>query len=497
MLKRILFSLFLAAGCLSASAQAEEMKETVNPHWYALGQVGVQADLGETSFGKLVSPSFQLGGGYQFNSLLGARFTLSGYQSKAGTSELGKNYSWKWNYLTPEVDATLDLTNLIGGYKHRCYSVGVFAGVGLNIAFNNGEAAKAQQQMVADHMPSGIPEVEQLFRSVAALSYLWDGSTARVTARGGANVDFHVTPRLDVGAEVSATTLRDTYNSRRAGNSDWYFNAFVGVKYHFGEVTKMTRKKIKEEPIPAVVKIKRILDATALNDDLGKVEMVKVKPVLKRTTSGSLIAVQPVIIGENGEEAALGQVVKTQEGELAIVGKVVKAPKHDTESSASVAKTVDGDFVSVGEVSVPTVEATTTKGTVIKKQDDTESVQTVTPVVPEKTEPEKVAPFRRDVFYRINQVEVPAQEMPKVEEISAYLKANPSAKLQITGYADKGTGTASVNARYARKRAETLRELLIQKFGVDASRITADSKGDTEQPFDDNDSNRVCITIAE
>ena len=77
------------------------------------------------------------------------------------------------------------------------------------------------------------------------------------------------------------------------------------------------------------------------------------------------------------------------------------------------------------------------------------------------------------------------------------MKKYPEAKVSVTGYADKGTGNASINARLGKNRAKTVVDTLVQQYGIDASRITSDSKGDTVQPFAENDKNRVSICIAE
>ncbi len=126
-------------------------------------------------------------------------------------------------------------------------------------------------------------------------------------------------------------------------------------------------------------------------------------------------------------------------------------------------------------------------------------------VLPAIQEPEPTPPAvltkinnRRDVFFTIRQTEVSSVEMPKVKEMADWLKAHPSAKVVVTGYADKGTGTSENNARFARERAESVTKLLTKKFGIEPSRITTDSKGDTIQPYpNNNDQNRVTIMIAE
>lgn len=47
-----------------------------------------------------------------------------------------------------------------------------------------------------------------------------------------------------------------------------------------------------------------------------------------------------------------------------------------------------------------------------------------------------------------------------------------------------------------KKRAARVVKILVEKYGIDASRLTSGFKGDTVQPFKDNDSNRVVIGVA-
>ena len=47
------------------------------------------------------------------------------------------------------------------------------------------------------------------------------------------------------------------------------------------------------------------------------------------------------------------------------------------------------------------------------------------------------------------------------------------------------------------KRAQGVVDKLVNEYGIDASRIKADSKGDTVQPFLENDKNRCVIVTGE
>lgn len=100
------------------------------------------------------------------------------------------------------------------------------------------------------------------------------------------------------------------------------------------------------------------------------------------------------------------------------------------------------------------------------------------------------------MFFRINRYLVTTQEQSKVEDIVNYLNEHPDAKVTVTGYADAGTGNNVINDRIAKRRADAVTKMLMDK-GVAADRITTDSKGARVQPFAENDKNRVSIMIAE
>ncbi len=110
---------------------------------------------------------------------------------------------------------------------------------------------------------------------------------------------------------------------------------------------------------------------------------------------------------------------------------------------------------------------------------------------------EKVKENKRiEVFYLIARSNARPNEVAKIEDVAAWLKAHPTATATVKGYADKNTGNPEINERYARQRAQAVaREL--QKLGIDASRLSVSSYGDTVQPFTENDLNRCVIVAAE
>ena len=255
--KSILLSSLLAMGCTVASAQeADKTVNVFNPHWYVQGQIGGQYTLGEIGFGKLLSPNAQLGVGYNFNKVFGLRLSANAWQSKGGQEINNNTYKWKWNYVAPMVDATFNLSNLFCGYNpNRVVNFGVFAGIGANIAWNNKEAATAQAGIASNY-----PDYDK-----APLEYLWKdaegkGTKVFLAGRVGANVDFRVSDRVSLGLEVSANTLSDKYNSKKAGNPDWYFNALAGIKIALGK-THSTKTIPAPKPVEKIVE--RIIERPA------------------------------------------------------------------------------------------------------------------------------------------------------------------------------------------------------------------------------------------
>lgn len=104
----------------------------------------------------------------------------------------------------------------------------------------------------------------------------------------------------------------------------------------------------------------------------------------------------------------------------------------------------------------------------------------------------KPVKMEENIYYKIRMSE--PEPMAKVEKIANFIKANKNCKVKVTAYADKGTGTASLNMKYSKERAEKVVQALVDA-GIDKNIITSEYKGDTVQPFSENDKNRVAIVV--
>lgn len=243
-MKKVIVSLMMVMGFLTASAQEQQpqqMENVFKPHWYVQAQGGAQYTLGELDFGDLISPNVQISGGYNFNKLFGLRLSVNAWQSKAGGKYQGTQYDWKWNYVNPNVDAVLNVSNLFAGFNpERLFNLSAYVGIGANFAWGNDDAVA----------------LYGLINDGVALANMWDDSKVFFNGRAGLMGDFRITDNWSVGLELNANALSDKYNSKKAGNADWHFNALVGVKYTFGKThTKRPKAPCCKPEVQIVEKI--------------------------------------------------------------------------------------------------------------------------------------------------------------------------------------------------------------------------------------------------
>ncbi len=290
----------LAFASLSATAQTKKVVDRVDQrtvqeldhqdvttkfksHPFITLQGGAQYTLGEAKFKDLISPNVQLGIGYQFTPWFAARIQGNGWQSKGGWNSYAQHpftYTYKWNYVAPGLDLMFDMTNLIGGWNpNRFLSVVLFVGGGANIAWKNDEA---------NAIAANVQQLDGY-----KLEYLWDGTKVRPFGRGGLQLGFRLSDAVSLLLEGNANILGDKYNSKKADNPDWYFNALAGLRINLGK-TRATETKdvyrdvvvydtiykyIQEPVIPQKEQIRRDVFFTINSTVITDAEMQKVKEI--------------------------------------------------------------------------------------------------------------------------------------------------------------------------------------------------------------------------
>lgn len=101
----------------------------------------------------------------------------------------------------------------------------------------------------------------------------------------------------------------------------------------------------------------------------------------------------------------------------------------------------------------------------------------------------------RYVFFKIGSSVIGADQQPNVEMIAAYLNNHPNSKVVIKGYASKD-GPEEVNIRLANQRAQSVKDALMKRYKIPASRIVAEGEG-IGNMFEEESWNRVAICILE
>ena len=220
---------------------------TFKKHAFLDLQGGAQYTLGEAKFGDLISPNVQLGIGYQVTPVFGMRLQANGWQSKGGwngykATKDGTPFTadYKFKYVAPGLDFMFNLSNLFCGWNpNRVLNVTAFAGAGANIAWDNDE----------------VNELAATMKNTSAynLEYLWDGSKVRPYGRAGLELAFKVSKSVSLMLEGNANITSDKYNSKKAGNADWYFNALAGLRINLGKSATKKEKPVEPEPAPAPV----------------------------------------------------------------------------------------------------------------------------------------------------------------------------------------------------------------------------------------------------
>jgi len=379
MKKAILSCLMLMAG-LSVSAQEQKgtTEYVFEPHWYVQIQGGAQYTVGETDFGKLISPNVQAAVGYNFSKAIGARLAINAWQGKGGfdkdkfdltTIGIDKQ-DYKFTYFAPSIDLTFNLSNIIAGFNpNRKFEFGAFIGGGVNFRSKCDDAANIDAKWKVKYAD---------VTAASKWTPMYENKSAVLPfAQAGLTADFKVSEAVSIGAEFNANILGDKFNFKNAGNPDSYFNLLLGAKIALG---KTYSTKFIPAPEPEIKYVEKIVE------------------------------------------------------------KIVEVPAEPAVTAAE--------------------------------------------------------PLRRDIFFQINKTVIRDSEAQKVQDIVAYMNQNPTSKVMITGYADAGTGNDRINDRLAAGRADAVVKAL-KDAGIAESRISFDSKGARVQPFEDNDSNRVSICIAE
>ena len=98
------------------------------------------------------------------------------------------------------------------------------------------------------------------------------------------------------------------------------------------------------------------------------------------------------------------------------------------------------------------------------------------------------------VIFRQGKSVIDPAQYASIEMIAKYMKNHPESNVLVQGYASP-EGSAELNQKLSEQRAEVVKNALIKKYKIAASRITTEGLGATDKLSDEVDFNRVAMFV--
>ncbi len=92
--------------------------------------------------------------------------------------------------------------------------------------------------------------------------------------------------------------------------------------------------------------------------------------------------------------------------------------------------------------------------------------------------PEKLC-MTLDIQFDFDKADVKEQYYPSIEEAANFMKDNPEATAVIEGHTDN-VGKYEYNIKLSDRRADNVKKIMVEKYGIDASRLTTKGYGYTK-----------------
>lgn len=237
--------LMMLCAAAAASAQSDTPQTVTYPQIFFGVQGGAQTTLTDYNNWKLITPTASFSFGSFFTPVVGARLHFNGVWNKGGYGDEAEGFKYKYKYLTSDLDLMLNLVTLFGKKNYYPMNVYLIGGLGLNYAWDNGEAYAHK-----DKLPMA-----------------YEKHRFSHNARAGLMLDYNVSKHVSINLEAAANILNDRYNSKMSDKGDWQITAQLGVAYKFAA------KKGKKQVSPEVPYVNEVSTA-APSTDASSVEEV-------------------------------------------------------------------------------------------------------------------------------------------------------------------------------------------------------------------------------
>ena len=490
----------------TASAQRSKTDSLVqfNPHWYLHLEDGVNYSTGQHTFLEVLSPSVEFGAGYNFTPLFGVRAMLGWHQSrgflpKDRYPDMDKSKSYAYQQVQLFADATLNLSNLIGGYRHdRVCDIYPYIGLGVLVGVEN---QHTKDQAVLNQ-----------------LDCAWNPGKPFFGGRAGVFASFILTEHLCITADFYGQSTNDKLNSRTERSLDSQLNLLVGLTYRLTSKVKpyaYASASAAEDAALATVaaynaRNELLSDRNKIQDEVAQTLLYADSAIAaadSAVVSLDSTVISDVAVAEDNAKEIVARLRAKNEKMLQASRMLDEAIENSDRTARAAAHAAATENVSKEAAESATAAAT---GAAVASADATKAyaaavAETKAQVAAARkasdnllleTAKARVAAanlnvFSRDIFFALDKHNLDERAVSTANEIVAWYQAHPETEFILTGHASK-EGPHGHNMALSKNRARSVKKFLT-KAGVPASALKTDHKGDTEDVFPIFELNR-CVT---
>ena len=230
-INHILVAVALLFG-VSTAAQAQSVEDNY-PYNFITLQGGAQGTFTNYDFTKLLTPQAAVSFGRYFNSKIGARLHVQGWQAKGARPYTALDNEYKFNALTGDLDLLLNMTNILAPNRSSDFFDWVLlGGFGVNFTGDYDEFRNANGQYYKE---------------------LRTERNRTHNLRLGTQFNVNLSKAVALGLEVDVNNKSDEFNLKRNFNPDWQVAALLGLTIKFGKKKPAPAPApvVYEEPAPA------------------------------------------------------------------------------------------------------------------------------------------------------------------------------------------------------------------------------------------------------
>jgi OmpA-OmpF porin, OOP family len=401
---------------------------------------------------------WRFGGGLTVNRSFNSFFSLQGqllFGQLSGSRAIrraGRTFTSTWpadvyfetNIFEYGVNAVINLSNLTLSQRSKPRKLSVYALAGLGLVTFDSEVKSLQTE----------------FR------FNKSGKTTETVVPVGLGVKYKINNKFDVGLETTFGNVNTDKLDATVVNgsaSDKYSYSDVTLTYKFGENAD---KNQWVNPLDALVADMNTMKAKVegLSNDTDKDGVADIFDKDNSTPDGVKVYGDGTAVDTDGDGVADAQDADPFTVKGAKVDSKGKEADSDNDG-VSDSKDLEPNTASGALVNFPG------KAIKVENSDNTEISSTG---------------YLPSVYFQSGSANVQYKYYENLAAVARVLKANPSLKLTVVGHADT-KGSDKINEKLAQKRAEAVVKHLSSVYGIEASRLTAQSKGKTETFAKGND----------